>query len=191
MRTRNIIGVILAIIAGIGLILAGYAVDAGFLFYLEFIWSTFGLPPELWPYVLIINSILDFIALGGGFTVIAGAIVIIIGWEGWGRWLIKVGTGLSILSMLWRIGKFVYAYVVANPGFVLMDLIIETLIFTASIFLTNPVGWALILSIIAQQLIVKVPRSETRREKEEKRRKKKEELEEEQPTKDEETEKGE
>ncbi|MFX1317742.1 MAG: hypothetical protein ACFE9D_05580 [Promethearchaeota archaeon] len=172
MRSRNIIGVILAIIAGIGLILAGYAVDSGFLFYLELIWTTFALPPELWPYVFIVSSILDFIALGGGFTVIVGAIVVILGWEGWGRWLIKLGTGLSILSMLFRIGKFVFTYVTANPGFVLMDLVINTLIFTASIFLANPVGWALILSLIAQQLIVKVPRSKARREKEEKGAKK-------------------
>jgi hypothetical protein len=191
MKTRNILGVILAIIAGIGLILGGYAVDAGLLFYLELIWTTLGLPPELWPYVLIVNSILDFIALGGGFTVVAGALLAIIGWEGWGRWLIKVGTGLSILSMLWRIGKFAYAYVTANPGFIIMDLIIETLWFTVNIFLVNPVGWALILSIIAQQLIVKVPRSEKRRQKEEKLAEREEERKDESPTIDEEIEKTE
>jgi hypothetical protein len=176
MRKRNIIGVILAVIAGFALILAGYAVDAGILFYLEQIWILLGLPPDLWPFVLIFNSILDFIALGGGFTVIIGAIVVIIGWEGWGRWLIKVGTGISILSMLWRIGKFVILFIQANPGFLLIDLVLETIFFTLNIFLANPVGWALILSIIAQELIVKVPRDAKRREKEEQREKNEEEI---------------
>jgi hypothetical protein len=191
MRTRNILGVILAIIAGIGLILAGYAVNAGILVYLQFIWTTLNLPPELWPYVLIVSGILDAIALGGGFTVIAGAVLVIIGWEGWGRWLIKVGTGLSLLSMFWRIGMNAYNYVLTNPGFTIMDLIVVSLFYTFQLFVTHPVGWDLILSIIAQQLIVKVPRSVKRREKEEKRRIKEEELEEEQPTKEEETEKNE
>ncbi|MFX1566463.1 MAG: hypothetical protein ACFFCH_10775 [Promethearchaeota archaeon] len=175
MRTRNIIGVILAVIAGIGLILAGYVVDAGYLFYIEQIWILLGLPPDLWPLAVIFNSILDFIALGGGFTVIVGAIVVVIGWEGWGRWLIKVGTGISILSMLFRIGKFLVQYILANPGFLLINLVIDTIIFTVAIFLTNPVGWALILSIIAQELIVKVPRDMKRQKTNEERATRKEE----------------
>jgi len=191
MRTRNIIGVILAIIAGIGLILAGYSVNAGILVYLQLIWTTFSLPPELWPFVLIVNGILDALALGGGFTVIAGALVVILGWEGWGRWLIKVGTGISIFSMLWRIGMHAYSYILANPGFTIMGLVIELMFFTFQIFITHPVGWALILSLIAQQMIVKVPRSQARREKEEKRAKKEQEFKEEQPSKDEEVEKDE
>ncbi|MFX1582835.1 MAG: hypothetical protein ACFFCJ_11570 [Promethearchaeota archaeon] len=175
MRTRNLIGVILAIIAGIGLILAGYAVDAGILIYIEQIWILLGLPPELWPFVLIINGILDFIALGGGFTVLAGALVVLIGWEGWGRWLIKVGTGISLLSMLFRIGKFVIFYIQTNPTLTIFDLTVQTAIFTVSIFLVNPVGWALILSLIAQELIVKVPREIKRHDKEEKQANKEEE----------------
>jgi hypothetical protein len=93
--------------------------------------------------------------------------------------------------MFWRIGMNAYNYVLTNPGFTIMDLIVVSLFYTFQLFVTHPVGWALILSIIAQQLIVKVPRSVKRREKEEKRRIKEEELEEEQPTKEEETEKNE
>ena len=161
-RTRNVLGVILALVAGAMLIIFGYSVDAGILTYLELIWTTLALPMEYWPFVYTINWVLDFLARGGGITVIAGGLIVALGWEGWGRYLIKLGTGLSILSMLWRVGKFLYFNYALFP---LEELAIHTGFFVLSLFTTDPIGLALLLSIIAQNLIVKVPRSVVRREK--------------------------
>lgn len=163
MRTRNVIGVILALVAGAMLIIFGYSVDAGILVYLQLLWTTLGLPMEWWPIVYIINWVLDALARGGGITVIAGAIIVALGWEGWGRYLIKLGTGLSILSLLWRVGKFLYANYALFP---IEELAIHTGFFILTLFTTDPIGLALLISIIAQNLIVKVPRSVARREKE-------------------------
>ncbi|MFX0169659.1 MAG: hypothetical protein ACFE89_09940 [Candidatus Hodarchaeota archaeon] len=162
MRTRNVLGVILALVAGIMLIVFGYSVDAGILTYLELIWTTLALPMEYWPFVYTINFVLDYLARGGGFTVIAGALLVAVGWEGWGRYLVKLGTGLSILSLLWRVGKFLYINYTLFP---IEELAIHTGFFILSLFTTDPIGLALLVSIIAQNLIVKVPRSVVRREK--------------------------
>ena len=162
MRTRNVIGVILALVAGAMLIIFGYSVDAGILTYLQMIWTLLGLPMEWWPYVYIVNWVLDALARGGGITVIAGALIVAFGWEGWGRYLIKLGTGLSILSLLWRVGKFLYTNYTLFP---IEELAIHTGFFILTLFTTDPIGLALLISIIAQNLIVKVPRSVARREK--------------------------
>lgn len=144
------------------LIVFGYSVDAGILTYLELIWTTLALPMEYWPFVYTINFVLDYLARGGGFTVIAGALLVAVGWEGWGRYLVKLGTGLSILSLLWRVGKFLYINYTLFP---IEELAIHTGFFILSLFTTDPIGLALLVSIIAQNLIVKVPRSVVRREK--------------------------
>lgn len=163
MRTRNVIGVILAIVAGAMLIIFGYSVDAGILTYLQLLWTTLSLPMEWWPIVYIVNWVLDALARGGGITVLAGALIVALGWEGWGRYLIKLGTGLSILSLLWRVGKFLYLNYNLFP---IEELAIHTGFFILALFTTDPIGLALLISIIAQNLIVKVPRSVARREKE-------------------------
>jgi hypothetical protein len=163
-RTRNVIGVILAIVAGAMLLIFGYSVDAGMLFYIQTIWTLLGLPMEWWPIVYAINWILDALARGGGITVICGAILVAFGWEGWGRYLVKLGTGLSILSMLWRVGKFLYANYTLFP---VEQLAIHTGFFILSLFTTDPIGLALLLSIIAQNLIVKVPEKEAKKQEQE------------------------
>ena len=163
MRTRNVIGVILAIVAGAMLIIFGYSVDAGILTYLQLLWTTLSLPMEWWPIVYIVNWVLDALARGGGITVLAGALIVALGWEGWGRYLIKLGTGLSILSLLWRVGKFLYLNYNLFP---IEELAIHTGFFILALFTTDPIGLALLISIIAQNLNVKVPRSVNRREKE-------------------------
>ena len=165
MRTRNVLGVIIAIVAGAILIYYGIWPDAGLGPYIELLWTLLSLPMEYLPYVMLANTVFDFIASGGGITVIGGAILVALGWEGWGRYLIKLGTGLSILSLLWRLA--VFALPLASLP--IEDLLIHVGFFLLGLFTSEPVGIALLLSIIAQNLIVKVPRSVNRAEKEARR----------------------
>ncbi len=136
---RNIIAVILGIITGILLILLGVANPLDYAGYIIFVWNLLGLPPELLPIALFVNAVLQWLASFGGITVIVGAILVVLKLERIGRFLIGIGAGMSLLTLLWRI---ISIFMGLAP--------LESLF----IGFNGLLGIALILAIITEEIIV-------------------------------------
>ncbi|MFX1491336.1 MAG: hypothetical protein ACFFBU_03695 [Promethearchaeota archaeon] len=103
MHRRNIIAIILGFLTGLLLILIGYTNPLDYAGYIILIWNILALPNQYLPIALLVNSVLQWLASFGGLTVIIGAILVGCKIERIGRWLIGLGAGMSMMTLLWRI----------------------------------------------------------------------------------------
>lgn len=138
------LAIILGVISGLLLVVTNTVGSPGFLAWVPIIAAAFGLPPPWTDLLNLFLSAIVFLALLGGWTVILGCILVALGRHRTGAWLMSLGTGLSLVSLVWNLAQLWIA---------------GSLTFAA--FLSRFQGWAwagAILSVIAQEL-VKLPRS--------------------------------
>jgi len=139
---RNVFAIILGVISGLLLVVTNTVGSPGFLAWIPFIAAAFGLPPPLTDLLNVFLTAIVFLAMLGGWTVILGCILVALGRHRTGAWLMSVGTGLSLVSLVWNLAQLWIA---------------GSLTFAA--FLGRFQGWAwagAIMSVIAQEL-VKLP----------------------------------
>lgn len=149
---RNALAVILGVLSGLLLVVTGTVGSPGFLAWVPIIAAAFGLPPPWTSLLNLFLSAIVFLALLGGWTVIAGCILVALGRCRTGAWLMSVGAGLSLVSLIWNLAQM---WIAGSLTF--------------AMFLGRFQGWAwvgAILSVIAQEL-VKLRRSKKRKAAEE------------------------
>jgi hypothetical protein len=136
---RNIAAVILGLITGTLLIFNDYTNPIDYSSHILMVWNLLSLPPQYLPIALMANSILQWLGSFGGLTVIAGALLVAAKIQRIGRWLIGLGAGMSLLTLVWRLVREFMG--LAPPGSAL------------SVF-TGVIGVAVVLAIITEELIV-------------------------------------
>lgn len=139
MLRRNIAAVFLGLITGTLLILSGYTNPIDYSSHILTVWNLLSLPPQYLPIALLANSILQWFGSFGGLTVIAGALLVAAKIQRIGRWLVGIGAGMSLLTLVWRLVREFMG--LAPPGSAL------------SVF-TGVIGVAVVLAIITEELIV-------------------------------------
>jgi len=136
---RNIAAVILGLITGSLLLLIGYSNPIDYSSYILLAWNLLNLPSQFLPIALIANAILHWLGSFGGLTVIAGVLLVAAKIQRIGRWLVGIGAGMSLLTLVWRlVSEFMG---LAPPGSAL------------SLF-NGLIGVAVVLAIITEELIV-------------------------------------
>jgi len=83
--------------------------SAEFYVYLADLVSSY-ISPEFMPLVSVILTVLEYIAFFGGYSVIAGAILIMINQIRLGRIIIMVATSFGILGLVFYIGIWILGY---------------------------------------------------------------------------------
>ena len=96
---KNLTSILLCFLGG-ALMIAGSATgSAAFYFYLANLVSSY-ISPEFMPLVASILTVLEYIAFYGGYSVIVGAILILINQIRLGKIIIMVATGFGMLGLI-------------------------------------------------------------------------------------------
>jgi hypothetical protein len=136
---RNIAAVILGLITGTLLLLNDYSNPIDYSSHILLVWNLLSLPAQYLPFALLANTVLQWLGSFGGLTVIAGALLVVAKIQRIGRWLVGIGAGMSLLTLVWRLVREFMG--LAPPGSAL------------SLF-TGVIGVAVVLAIITEELIV-------------------------------------
>lgn len=97
---RNKVPFAIGVIGGLLMISAGAVGGVGLWAYLPLIIAALGLPAEVAYFVNLLLSILNWIAALGGFAVIFGSTLFLVNRVGTGRFIMGLGAGMGIFSLL-------------------------------------------------------------------------------------------
>ncbi len=106
---KNSIWILLCFLGGILMIIGSAIGSAEFYIYFANLVSSY-ISPEFMPLVAVILIILEFIAFYGGYSVIVGAILILIDQIRLGKIIIMVATSFGILGLVLYVGIRVLGY---------------------------------------------------------------------------------
>jgi len=98
-------------LGGILMIIGSAIGSASFYVYLANLVSSY-ISPEFMPLVVVILTILEFIAFYGGYSVIVGAILILLDQIRLGKIIIMVATSFGMLGLVFYVGTLI----LAHPG---------------------------------------------------------------------------
>ena len=140
---RNALAIVLGVTSGLLLVITNTVGSPGFLAWIPIIAAALGLPPPWSDLLTLFLDAIVFLALLGGWTVILGCIAVALRRHRIGAWLMSVGTGLSLVGLVWNLAQLWIAGAL-----------------TFAVFLSRFQGFAwagAIMSVVAQEL-VKLPR---------------------------------
>jgi hypothetical protein len=138
--------IVLGLISAVILILTNTVGSLGFLLEIPAILYGFGLSGIIVDFLYYILLGLNYLALLGGWTVILGCLLVLVGRYNIGAFLMSLGAGLSLLALIWNLAQMFVA---------------GTLTLTEFLNRFQGIAWVgAILSVIAQEL-VKIPRTKT------------------------------
>ena len=106
---KNITSILLCFIGGTLMIIGSATGSAVFYVHLATLVSSY-VSPELLPLVAAILTVLEYIAFYGGYSVIVGAILILINQIRLGKIIIMVATGFGMLGLIFYIGMWVLGH---------------------------------------------------------------------------------
>jgi len=106
---KNLIWILLCFLGGILMIIGSAIGSAVFYVYFANLVSSY-ISPEFMPLVAVILTILEFIAFYGGYSVIVGAILILIDQIKLGKIIIMVATSFGMLGLVFYIGIWILGY---------------------------------------------------------------------------------
>jgi ribosomal protein L40E len=103
---KNLTWILLCFLGGALMIIGSATGSAVFYVYLANLVSSY-ISPEFIPLVTAILTVLEYIAFYGGYSVIVGAILILINQIRLGRIIITVATGFGMLGLIFYVGMWV------------------------------------------------------------------------------------
>jgi ribosomal protein L40E len=103
---KNITSILLCFLGGALMIVGSATGSATFYFYLTTLFSSY-ISPEFMPLVASILTVLEYIAFYGGYSVIVGAILILINQIRLGKIIIMVATGFGMLGLVFYAGTYI------------------------------------------------------------------------------------
>jgi len=103
---KNLIWILLCFLGGILMIIGSAIGSAVFYVYFANLVSSY-ISPEFMPLVAVILTILEFIAFYGGYSVIVGAILILIDQIKLGKIIIMVATSFGMLGLVFYVGTLI------------------------------------------------------------------------------------
>ena len=106
---RNKLPFIIGVIGGLLMISAGAVGGIGLWAYLPIIITILGLPPDVAYGVNLLLSVLNWIAAFGGFAVIFGSGLFLVNRIGTGRFIIGLGAGMGIFSLILLFAGYILA----------------------------------------------------------------------------------
>lgn len=106
---KNLIWILLCFLGGILMIIGSAIGSAQFYVYLADLVSSY-ISPDFMPLVSVILIVLEYIAFFGGYSVIVGAILIMINQIGLGRIIIMVATSFGMLGLVFYVGIWILGY---------------------------------------------------------------------------------
>ncbi len=106
---KNLIWILLCFLGGILMIIGSAIGSAEFYVYLADLVSSY-ISPDFMPLVSVILIVLEYIAFFGGYSVIVGAILIMINQIGLGRIIIMVATSFGMLGLVFYVGIWILGY---------------------------------------------------------------------------------
>jgi len=106
---KNIIWILLCFLGGILMIIGSAIGSAEFYIYFANLVSSY-ISPEFMPLVAVILTILEYISFYGGYSVIVGAILILINQIRLGKIIIMVATSFGILGLVFYVGIWILGY---------------------------------------------------------------------------------
>jgi len=106
---KNLIWILLCFLGGILMIIGSVIGSAEFYVYLANLVS-FYISPDFMPLVSVILIVLEYIAFFGGYSVIVGAILILINQIRLGKIIIMVATSFGILGLVVYVGTLILGY---------------------------------------------------------------------------------
>jgi len=114
---KNKFWILLTIIGGVLMIIASTAGSAGFYTFLYNQIATY-IAEDLKPFFEVVLTILKYIAIGGGYSVLAGVVLVMLDQYRLGRFIIGVATSFGLLGLIlyiivWVIGA---ANITVDPG---------------------------------------------------------------------------
>jgi len=113
---KNLIWILLCFLGGILMIIGSATGSAVFYVYLANLVSSY-ISSEFMPLVAAILTVLEYIAFYGGYSVIVGAILILIKQIRLGKIIITVATGFGMLGLVFYVGMWILGYsgIAVNP----------------------------------------------------------------------------
>lgn len=106
---KNLIWILLCFLGGILMIIGSAIGSAVFYVYLADLVSSY-ISPEFMPLVSVILIVLEYIAFYGGYSVIVGAILILINQIRLGKIIIMVATSFGMLGLVFYVGIWILGY---------------------------------------------------------------------------------
>lgn len=106
---KNLTWILLCFLGGILMIIGSATGSAEFYVYLADLVSSY-ISPEFLPLVAAILTVLGYIALFGGYSVIVGTILILINQIKLGRIIIMIATSFGMLGLVFYIGTLILAH---------------------------------------------------------------------------------
>lgn len=106
---KNLIWILLCFLGGILMIIGSAIGSAVFYIYLADLVSSY-ISPEFMPLVSVILTVLEYIAFFGGYSVIVGAILIMINQIGLGRIIIMIATSFGMLGLVFYVSTLILGY---------------------------------------------------------------------------------
>ena len=106
---KNLIWILLCFLGGILMIIGSATGSALFYVYLADLVSSY-ISPEFMPLVAAILTVLEYIAFFGGYSVIVGAILILINQIRLGKIIIMVATSFGMLGLVFFVGIWILGY---------------------------------------------------------------------------------
>jgi len=103
---KNITWILLCFLGGALMIIGSATGSAVFYVYLTNLVSSY-ISPEFMPLVAAILTVLEYIAFYGGYSVIVGAILILINQIRLGKIIISVATGFGMLGLIFYAGTWI------------------------------------------------------------------------------------
>ncbi len=106
---KNLIWILLCFLGGTLMIIGSAIGSAVFYVYLANLVSSY-ISPEFMPLVAVILTVLEYIAFYGGYSVIVGAILILIDQIRLGKIIIMVATSFGMLGLVFYVGIWILGY---------------------------------------------------------------------------------
>jgi len=140
---KNLIWILLCFLGGILMIIGSAIGSAVFYVYLANLLS-FYISPDFMPLVSVILIILEYIAFFGGYSVIVGAILILINQIRLGKIIIMVATSFGMLGLV----VYISTWILGSPGITVSPAVQAILNQMYSLFTYNA-GFAFTGTILA------------------------------------------
>jgi len=106
---KNLIWILLCFLGGILMITGSAIGSAEFYVYFANLVSSY-ISPDFMPLVAVILTILEYISFYGGYSVIVGAILILINQIRIGKIIIMVATSFGMLGLVFYVGIWILGY---------------------------------------------------------------------------------